>query len=575
MKKFLSILLATAFAFEAQAQQKPAWQTIATTSIGKEAARTPFISYHNRDEALAGNPARSEYYTSLNGQWKYSSYVWSAGAAEPASEWTTATLPSKPAAGPYTYNPDILKQGRNGIIGTLESITVKRYSRTIDVPLKWLDSDVYLRITDGKSAVEVIVNGQKAGYAEDMKTGVEFNITRFLTDGQNTLVLNVYAKSTGSMLEAYDYESEGGIMGDVYILTQPKTHIADFRIMARLAPDNKAELALAVDVVNTFTRDDEVIVHYELLNAKGDIVKYYYTDPLPLAAQSKDTVHFAARLSNIKPWSAESPELYTLVLRLKKEGRYIEYIPFKIGFRNVEIRDGQLLVNNNKVWINGINFNQYDRDEASLRKTLAEFKRNNINAIRCGNHPQGTPFYRLCDELGFYVCDQANVDPYFSGMNPARGGSVGNDPAWRAPFMERTQDMFGRDKNFTCVVMWSLGNNAADGYNFYETYNWLSAADTTARPVIFSEAGLQWNTDIVCPRVPDPAKLDVQSGWTIDRPVIFSDSPASDLKSVYEALKQIPNFQGGFANERANLAELKALVPSPPPAQTPPARRGR
>ncbi|MEG1634981.1 MAG: glycoside hydrolase family 2 TIM barrel-domain containing protein [Rikenellaceae bacterium] len=569
MKKLLLIASIVCFSSFVSAQVKPEWQNEKVVSVGTNPPRTVFMSYDSREAAIANDYNAAKNYVSLNGDWNfiYTDDHKQLNISDVVSPSSTATWNKIKVPGnwemqgygvplytnhpyefaPFNPKPPVLP----------DAVPVGVYKRIVDIPFAWLDGDIFLHIGGAKSGVYLYINGQKVGYSEDSKNPAEYTINKYVKEGLNDITLVMYRWSTGSFLECQDFFRLSGFERDVYLYAQPKTRINDFKVIASMdSTYTKGLMKLDVELSNSYNDKEEITFYYELVNEKGEIIKYYTADRT-LPANGRDTVNFDAVLANIKPWSAETPNLYTLVMRIKKEGRFIEYVPFKIGFRNIEIKGNQYLVNGQPVLIKGVNMHEHNDttghyvDEKTLRKDLELMKKNNINAIRCSHYPQQRRFYELCSEYGFYVCDEANIESHGMGYDLKKGRTLGNNPDFLNSHMYRTKNMYERNKNFPCVTFWSLGNEAGNGYNFYQTYLYLKSVDSI-RPVQYERALLEWNTDIYCPQYPSAANFERWGQMQTDRPYIPSEyahgmgNSTGNLRDQWEQIYKYPNLQGGF-----------------------------
>lgn len=570
MKKLLLIASIVCFSSALFAQVKPEWQDEKVVSVGTNHPRTVFMSYDSREAAIANDFKAAKNYLSLNGdEW---GFIYTddhkklniAELVSPSSSvaWNRIKVPGNwemQGYGvplytnipyefmPFNPKPPVLPN----------AIPVGVYKRKIEIPYAWLDGDIFLHIGGAKSGVYLYVNGEKVGYNEDSKNPAEYTINKYVKEGINDITLVMYRWSTGSFLECQDFFRLSGFERDVYVYAQPKTRINDFKIIASMdSTYTKGELKLDVELSNSYNAKEDVTLYYEIVDGDGNIIKYYTADRT-LPANGRDTLNFDATLANIKPWSAETPNLYTIIMRVKKEGRFIEYVPFKVGFRNIEIKGNQFLVNGQPVLIKGVNLHEHNDttghyvDEKTLRKDLEIMKKNNVNAIRCSHYPQQRLFYELCSEYGFYVCDEANIESHGMGYDLTKGRSLGNNPDFLKSHMYRTVNMYERNKNFPCVTFWSLGNEAGNGYNFYQTYLYLKSVDSI-RPVQYERALLEWNTDIFCPQYPSAANFERWGQMETDRPYIPSEyahgmgNSTGNLRDQWEQIYKYPNLQGGF-----------------------------
>lgn len=340
---------------------------------------------------------------------------------------------------------------------------------TFELHVNWLDRRIYLHMY---GAGKVTVNGREVGYSTDSRGVSEFLLNPYVKAGVNSISYN----------------------GNGYIYSQPKVHIEDYYLTQKLDETFKDGMfGLSICMSNSFNQPSgELQVGYELEDATGAMVDYSYRE-VNMMPDSRDTISFTRKLANVRTWSAENPYLYTLVLKIKSGGMYIEYASQKIGFRTTEIRDNQYLVNGKSVVIKGFNIlADTPIDEASFKG----MKQMGVNTLR--TKQQEHDFYELADKYGFYVLNEANITSTDHDMS--RGGSLTNNPEWLGSYMARTESIYNQTKNYPSVALWSLAGDAGRGYNLYKTYNYLKSADTL-RPVIYEGAGLEWNSDIPFPKL--------------------------------------------------------------------------
>ena len=364
------------------------------------------------------------------------------------------------------------------------------------------------------------MNGHEIGYSEDSKSLARFDITTALKEGDNELTLKVYRFSTGSYLECQDFWRISGIERDVYLSSEKTPARFDFSVISTLDP------TLSKGVFQLKMRSEaRADVFYELLDPNGETVAdaiYDFTGELTTVA---DTI------PDVRKWSAETPELYTLLLKVNGE-----YTRFHVGFRRIEIatvKDGErdvkaLLVNGQPVKFKGVNMHEHNpytghyQTRENILQDLKLMKMANINAIRTCHYPQPREFYELCDSLGFYVYDEANIESH--GMGYKLDRTLGNNAAWQAKHLDRVLNMYHRTANYPCVTILSLGNEAGNGVNFYEAYRVLKALekDGQNRPVCYERAEREWNTDMLVPQYPDAESMPTRTcravlsgtGWT-------------------------------------------------------------
>ena len=562
---------------------KPYWQDIQVVAVNKEKPRSSFMSYADRETALTSRFEKSPYYVLLNGTWKFffvDSYKdLPQNITDPSvntSSWDDITVPGNwevqgHGVAIYTNHGYEFKP-RNPQPPLLpEANPVGVYRRDIEIPASWDNRDIYLHIGGAKSGLYVYLNGKEVGYSEDSKNPAEFLINKYLQPGKNVLTLKIFRWSTGSYLECQDFWRMSGIERDVFLWSQPKASIQDFRVVSTLDDTyTNGIFKLAVDLKNHTQETKNLNVGYELLDAKGNLVTSEAND-IWVSPASPQTVSFEYDLKNVAPWSAEHPNLYKLLMTIKEEGKVIEVVPFNVGFRRFEMKqidqvaeDGKpytvLLFNGQPVKFKGVNIHEHNPEtghyvtEELMRKDFELMKQNNINAVRLCHYPQDRKFYELCDEYGLYVYDEANIESHGMYYSLKKGGTLGNNPEWLIPHMDRTMNMYERNKNYPSVTFWSLGNEAGNGYNFYQTYLYLKDKEINSmnRPVNYERALWEWNTDMYVPQYPSAEWLEEIGRKGSDRPVAPSEyshamgNSSGNLWDQWKAIYKYPNLQGGF-----------------------------
>lgn len=563
--------------------QLPYWKDIQTTTVNTEAPRTAFMTYADRAQALAGRYENSPYYKLLNGIWRFyytDSYkelpADIINAPTDAAGWHDIKVPGNwevQGHGTAIYTNQCYEfQPSNPQPPLLpEENPVGVYRREFTVPADWDGRDVYLHIAGAKSGCYVYVNGQEVGYSEDSKNPAEYLINKYLQPGKNMLALKIFRWSTGSYLECQDFWRLSGIERDVFLYSQPKASINDFRVTSTLDDSYKNGIfRLAVDVKNRKENAAGLVVGYELADRSGKVVASGERN-LSVKPGSMSTVTFEDQLQDVKTWTSEAPNLYKLLMTVKENGKTGEVVPFNVGFRRIEIKeieqksaDGKnytvLLINGQPLKLKGVNIHEHDPEtghyltEELMRKDFELMKRANINTVRLCHYPQDRRFYELCDEYGLYVYDEANIESHGMHYNLRKGGTLGNNPEWLKPHMYRTVNMFERNKNYPSLTFWSLGNEGGNGYNFYQTYLWMKQADKNVmdRPVNYERAQWEWNSDMYVPQYPSAAWLEKIGKNGSDRPVVPSEyahamgNSTGSLWDQWKAIYKYPNLQGGY-----------------------------
>lgn len=471
-------------------------------SVGKETPRTRFFSYDNREEALAGDPTVSESYKPLDGMWKFR--LFGSAAQAPVKE---AAEMGNPLSG---WDSVRIVKG----VGTEFPVTpgktpVAIFKRTFDIPYAWFDKAIYLVESGAGPAVSVWINGEEAGYNSDPQASAEFFLNNYLYVGQNEITLAVYGTADALLDESKDTFS--ALAGEIYIHAQPKSHIHDLDIQARLdsADFRKGFLNVAMVVGNDYNGRQDLLVGYDIIGPDGKIVTYNNRD-IRVDGNSRDTLRLLNVIDSVHCWSAEDPALYTLLFRVKRGDRFIEYFPYRFGFRNVEWDEQGITLNGKPAAFRAVAYSPRlgkDFSVAEARKELAELKKQNVNTLVLGNFPGDDRFYDLCDEMGFYL----SLHPAVAAPKGAtKSVSAENDPSWLTSHLERTESLYLQARNHPSVVCWSLGGGTENGYNLYKSYQYLKGVENT-RPVWYAPALEEWNSDFSAfPRAPQWDKLTAE-----------------------------------------------------------------
>ena len=583
----MGIVSLTTFNATAENAVKPYWQDVQVVAVNKEYPRTVFMTYDNRDDALSGKFERSKYYRLLNGTWKFyfvDSYKkLPDNITDPnisTESWDNIQVPGNwevQGHGTAIYtNHGYEFKPRNPQPPTLpEANPVGVYRRNIDIPSDWDGRDIYLHLAGAKSGVYVYINGQEVGYSEDSKNPAEFLINKYVKPGKNVLTLKIFRWSTGSYLECQDFWRISGIERDVYLYSQPKVAIKDFRVTSTLDDTYKNGIfKLTMDIRNTGSQtSQDYIIGYKVFDPKTN--KVIAESEKNSAFNANSTVslfgHTEIEIPDVKTWTSEHPNLYKLLMYIKDGNKIVEMVPFNIGFRRIEIKpieqkaaNGQpyvcLFINGQPLKLKGVNIHEHNPatghyvPEDLMRRDFELMKQHNLNSVRLCHYPQDRRFYELCDEYGLYVYDEANIESHGMYYDLRKGGTLGNNPEWLKPHMDRTINMFERNKNYPSVTIWSLGNEAGNGYNFYQTYLWLKEADKNimARPVNYERAQWEWNSDMYVPQYPGADWLESIGKNGSDRPVAPSEyahaigNSTGNLWGQWQAIYKYPNLQGGY-----------------------------
>jgi beta-galactosidase len=550
------------------------WENPEVVGRNKEPGHCTLMVYPDVETALGCDRTASPCFQSLNGNWKFNCVTKPADRPmdfyKPGfdvSGWAEIPVPSnwemhgydKPIylniRYPHPTNPPFIAHDYN---------PVGSYRRQFTIPDSWDGRQVFLHFDGVMSAFYVWINGQQVGYSEDSMTPAEFNVTPYLKKGENTLAAQVYRWCDGSYLEDQDMFRMSGIYRNVYLFATPSVHIRDFAVRASLDDQYKDGVLQIRPKLAVYEQRDLAgwTVQAQLYDGRQAVLD----QPLKIDASrivneqypQRDNVRFAllqATVPNVKPWSDETPNLYTLVLTLcDGQGKVVEAESSRIGFRTVEIRDGQFFANGRSIRFFGTNRHEHDPDTgrtvpvSRMIEDIKLMKSHNINALRMSHYPNDPQMYELCDQYGIYVIDEANVETH--GV----GGLLSNIPVWHVSFMERAIRMVERDKNHPCVVIWSLGNESGCGPNHAAMAGWIHDYDPT-RPIHYE--GAAGNPDYpyvdmisrMYERIPDLIRLATNNDT---RPVVLCEyvhamgNSVGNLPEYWQAIRSHKRLIGAF-----------------------------
>ncbi|MDR7211831.1 glycoside hydrolase family 2 TIM barrel-domain containing protein [Flavobacterium piscis] len=576
MKKTLFILTLITSILSVQAQEKvPFWQNEKINEDNREPIHASYYVFENEALASKNEWRQSKNYLDINGTWKFK-YVDSPDGLPKDFEkntfndsgWDNFKIPATWDVNGYGYpiytntTYDFAKYIKiNPPFVPTDYNPTGVYRKEITIDKSWEGKDIFLHIGAAKSNLTVWVNGVYVGYGEDGKLPSEFNLNKYVKTGKNTIVLQVMKWNDGSYLECQDFWRMSGITRDSYLIARNKAHLKDFEIIPDLdASYVNGSLKISTQFSNLNPKDNYTL---EVLLKDGDKI---ITSKVISALSEKQTFDFT--LNNPKKWSAEIPNLYQITFLLKdKKGNVVEVINQNVGFRKVEIKGGQLLVNGKAIYIKGVNRHETDpvTGQTVSRERMEEdiklMKEFNINAVRMSHYPNDEYFYELCDKYGIYVVDEANIESHGMGYDITK--TLGNKPDWELAHLQRMQRMVERDKNHASVIIWSMGNEAGNGYNFYRGYLWIKERDKS-RPIQYERATAgawdgkdlkyEWNSDIIDPMYSSPNKMEeyILANPNPDRPYIQCEyahamgNSMGNFKDYWDVIRKYPNFQGGF-----------------------------
>lgn len=558
-------------------------------SENKEDAHASFSSFTSKENALKNSP---KFHQSLNGIWKFN---WVRSPKDRPtqfmkpnfndSNWDTIKVPSNwevegfgvPIYVNHQYEFADYKAMVADDMELVDRIYPKHpgdvpdeynpvgtYRRDFTIDKTWNNKELFLHIGAMKAGGFLWLNGNYVGYSQGSKLPSEFNITKAAKIGKNTISIQVFRWTDGSYLECQDFFRISGIERDVFIYAQPKVRLYDFEVTSILDKAHENGIfELNVDLKNHTSKNETFQVSYKILDDGIEISSNENT--LQISKSEEASTNFKAIIPKIKPWNAEHPKLYTLLIETKdKKENTVEITTRLIGFRSVEIKNGLLLVNGQRITLKGVNTQETDPEtghimsEKMIMKDIKLWKENNINAVRLSHYPRGKRFYELCDIYGLYVVDEANIESH--GMYYGKY-SLAKNPSWEKAHIDRMVRMVERDKNHPSVIIWSMGNEGGNGINFFKGYDAIKANDKTKRPVQYERPykdrdgslyDMDTNTDIIAPQYPSPARFEEVGKSKTDRPYIPSEyahamgNSTGNFQDYWDIIEHYDNLQGGF-----------------------------
>lgn len=551
------------------------WENPGVTQINRLEAHPPFCSWRCVDDARNHRPSSQRI--SLNGEWQF---AWFATPEAVPESWLEHDLPQAVAlcvpsnwqmsgydapiysniTYPFPVNPpSVPTQNPTGC-----------YSLTFSVEDAWLDEGQTRIIFDGvNSAFHLWCNGRWVGYGQDSRLPSEFDLRDYLLRGENRLAVMVLRWSDGSYLEDQDMWRMSGIFRDVSLLHKPTTQIRDLRINTRFN-DDFSRAVLEAEVRIAGDEREDVRVTLQLWNGEtlvGELTSPPGSEIVDERGAYHDRTTLRLNVEHPALWSAETPNLYRAVVQLHTaDGTLIEAEACDVGFRQVCIENGLLLLNGKPLLIRGTNRHEHHpvngqvMDEATMVQDILLMKQNNFNAVRCSHYPNHPLWYTLCDRYGLYVVDEANIETH--GMVPMN--RLSDDPTWLPAMSQRVTRMVQRDRNHPSIIIWSLGNESGHGVNHDALYRWIKSEDPS-RPVQYEGGGANTAaTDIICPmyaRVDQDQPFPAVPKWSIkkwlsmpgeQRPLILCEyahamgNSLGGYAKYWQAFRQYPRLQGGF-----------------------------
>ena len=536
----------------ALAQSESRWQNVNINQQNREPRRANFFAFENLEKAQSFDKKKSANYLSMEGMWKFN-FVKDHNK-RPAnffalkyddSQWKDFPVPGLFELNGYgdaTYknigyawatqfdpNPPYISE-LNNYTGS--------YRRTFELPKNWKGKDVYFHVGSATSNLTLWVNGKYVGYSEDSKVAAEFNISKYLKPGKNLIAMQVMRWCDGSYFEDQDFWRFTGIAREVYLYARPKLHAADIRLNAALE--------------NNY-QDGVLNYKVSLKGGKTDVAITLCDKDGKQIAQATGA-QGVIKVPKVNAWTAETPYLYKAYITLKNKQGAAEVIPQKVGFRNVEIKNAQLLVNGQPVLVKGADRHEMDPDGGyvvSLERMIQDIKimkQLNINAVRTSHYPCDPRWYDLCDEYGIYITAEANLESHGMGYEEK---SLAKFPEYIVPHIERNEGNVKPLINHPSVIVWSLGNESGYGVNFEKAYDWVKACDTT-RPAQYERGGYDSKTDIYCPMYIGYEESERYCKGNGTKPYIQCEyahamgNSEGGFKEYWDLIRKYPKYQGGY-----------------------------
>ena len=550
MIKRLFLSLICLIVVSAYAQKAPVWQDPTVNQQNREARRADFFAFESEELAKQGDKTKSARYLSMEGMWKFNFVKDHQNAPKDFfglkfddTKWVDFPVPGLFELNGYGdriyknigYAWSTTFKSNPPYIGETNNYTGS-YRRTFDLPADWKGQEVFFHVGSATSNLSLWVNGKYVGYSEDSKVAAEFNITKYLKPGKNLIAMQVMRWCDGSYLEDQDFWRFTGIAREVYLFARPKAHVEDYTMTQDWVVDSKRGI-LKFDVKTTGKAQATAKVIFD----DGQI-------------SSEFEPNHEIFLNAVKPWTAETPHLYSVFITLKQGDKVLEVIKQRVGFRHIEIKGGQLLVNGQPILIKGADRHEMDPDGGyivSVERMIQDIKimkQLNINAVRTCHYPDDPRWYDLCDEYGIYLTAEANAESHGMGYG---AGTLAKRPDFELMHMERNQGNVISFKNHPSIIVWSLGNEAGYGPNFEKAYDWIKAYDKT-RPVQYEQAGHAGKTDIFCPMYMGYEDCEKYSKTDNPRPLIQCEyahamgNSMGGFKEYWDIIRKNAKYQGGY-----------------------------
>ncbi len=548
------------------------WENPEIYQRNKLEGHVDFIAYDNAEQARADDFSKSAYFQSLNGTWKF--HIVDDPEDRPMdffkssfddSDWSDITVPSNweiEGFGIPIYTNIVYPFPKNPPYISTDYNPVGTYRRSFDLPKNWNGKSVILNLSSASGYTRVFINGEEVGMTKVAKSPSEFEVTPYLKTGKNEIAIQIFKWHDGSYIEDQDFWRLAGLEQDVFLYALPEVTVWDFFLKAGLDEDYKHGTFNAEVDLRSFDGETTASgsVQIEVFPVGSNKSVFSSSKSFDNIA---DKVSFSSTIKNVAKWSAETPNLYDCVITLKNaDGKTTMVTSEQIGFRTVEVKNAQLLINGVDILVKGVNLHIHDDitghvpSRETMMKDITLMKQNNINAVRTSHYPQNPLWYKLCDQYGLYLVDEANIETH--AMGAEWQGWFNKDvhpayqPQWAAAHLDRQRRLVERDKNHPSVIIWSLGNECGNGPVFYEGYDWIKERDNT-RLVQSEQAGENRNTDIVCPMYPWIGHMKEYAESTEKtRPFIMCEyshamgNSNGNFQEYWDIIMSSPQMQGGF-----------------------------
>ena len=531
------------------ADKTPVWKDPNVNQVNREQRHAYFFAFESEELAKQGDKTKSSRYLSMEGMWKFN-FVKNHqdapkdffGLKYDDSKWVDFPVPGLFELNGYgdkiyknigyAWGPTFKNDPPN--IGETNNYTGS-YRRTFDLPADWKGQEVFFHVGSATSNLSLWVNGKYVGYSEDSKVAAVFNITKFLKPGKNLIAMQIMRWCDGSYLEDQDFWRFTGIAREVYLYARPKAYIEDLTMTQEWHERGQGILAF-----------DAKIKGKAQATAKMILDDGHVSDEI----EPNHEIYW----NIVKPWSAENPHLYTVLVTLKQGDKVLEVIRQRVGFRHIEIKGGQLLINGKPILIKGADRHELDPDGGyivSVERMIQDIKIMkylNINAVRTCHYPDDPRWYDLCDEYGLYLTAESNLESHGMGY---REGTLAKNEAYAKAHIERQEGNMCSHKNHPSIIVWSLGNESGYGPNFEKAYDWVKAYDST-RPVQYEQAGHAGKTDIFCPMYMGYEDCEKYSKTDNPRPLIQCEyahamgNSMGGFKEYWDIIRKNAKYQGGY-----------------------------